>query len=320
LKLGVFTPLFYDRSLEETLDHVKESGLDAVEIGCGAYPGNKHCNPDLLLEDESARRAFQQAVVSRGLMISALSAHGNPLHPRKEVARPFHEVLEKTIRLAELLEVPVVNCFSGCPGDSENAQNPNWPVVAWPDDFREILEWQWKEKIIPYWKEMGRFAEEHHVRLAFEMHGGFSVHNPPTLLRLREAVGEVIGANFDPSHLFWQGIDPILAVRHLGPAIVHVHAKDTMMDPVSARIVGVLDTTPYDQVMRRSWIFRSVGYGHDNKFWKDFVAALRTVGYDYVLSIEHEDILFSSEEGFQKAVATLKEAIAVGPLPKVWWA
>lgn len=319
MKLGVFTPLFYDRSLDEALDYIQASGLHAVEIGCGAYPGDKHCEPDLLLNDPEALAVFQRAVANRGLTISAISAHGNPLHPRAEVARPFHEALIKAIDLAHRLEVPVVNCFSGCPGDGPDALYPNWPVAPWPHEYRELLEWQWQERIIPYWQEVGAYASARKVKLAFEMHGGFSVHNPPTLMRLREAVGEVVGANFDPSHLFWQGIDPILAIRYLGQAIYHVHAKDTGTDPVHAPITGVLDMTPYAQVNKRSWIFRSVGFGHDQKFWKDFVAALRTVGYDYVLSIEHEDALFSVEEGFQKAVATLKEAIALEPAPKVWW-
>lgn len=319
MKLGVFTPLFHDRPLEEALDFVKSSGLDAVEIGCGGYPGKAHCDPARLLEDASALEVFRRAIAGRGLVLSALSVHGNPLHPRPEVAREFHDDFVQAVRLAERLEVSTIICFSGCPGDGDGARYPNWPVAPWPGEFRELLEWQWQEKLIPYWREWGGFAAERGVRLALEMHGGFLVHSPPTLLRLREAVGEVIGANFDPSHLFWQGIDPLLAVRHLGPAIYHVHAKDTGFDPVNLPVQGFLDMTDYGQVQRRSWIFRSVGFGHDTKFWRDFVSALRTVGYDHVLSIEHEDALFSSEEGFRKAVATLKDAIAYEPLPAAWW-
>lgn len=319
MKLGVFTPVLYDRPLEEALDLVRAMGLEAVEIGCGGYPGKRHCDPDRLLEDGRAVRGFQRAIESRGLTLSALSCHGNPLHPRRKLARGFHEDFLKAVRLAERLSVPVVIVFSGCPGDSDRARYPNWPVAPWPNEFRELLDWQWREKLIPYWREQGQLAAEHGVRLAFEMHGGFLVHSPPTLLRLRQAVGEVVGANFDPSHLFWQGIDPILAVRRLGEAIFHVHAKDTALDPVNAPLAGVLDMTDYGAVAHRSWIFRSVGFGHPAKFWKDFVSALRTVGYDGVLSIEHEDALFSSEEGLRKAVATLKEAIASEPVPSPWW-
>ena len=321
MKLGVLTVPLQAMPAEEAFAYLSSIGIEAVEIGTGGYTNDSHLKPSEYLGNPAKIEEYKAMLKKYNLEISALSCHGNPVHPNKEIAEGYHNVFVDTCRLAQMLGVDTVITFSGCPGDCEESKRPNWVTCAWPNEYGEILEWQWNEVLIPYWKKAAEIAKSYGVKkIAFEMHPGFCVYNPETLLRLRKAVGDIIGANFDPSHLFWQGIDPILAVRHLGPAIFHVHAKDTMMDPVSARIVGVLDTTPYDQVMRRSWIFRSVGYGHDNKFWKDFVAALRTVGYDYVLSIEHEDILFSSEEGFQKAVATLKEAIAVGPLPKVWWA
>ena len=174
--------------------------------------------------------------------------------------------------------------------------------------------------VIPYWKEAGAYAEEHGVRLGFEMHPGFVVYNPGTLLRLRDAVGPMIGANLDPSHLFWQGIDPIVAIRQLGPAIFHVHAKDTAVDPMNVAVNGVLDYGPYGDVANRSWVFRSVGYGHDALFWKRFVSALRAAGYDHVLSIEHEDSLASVDEGLSKAIATLKESVLSEPPAAMWWA
>jgi sugar phosphate isomerase/epimerase len=176
------------------------------------------------------------------------------------------------------------------------------------------LEWQWNEKVIPYWQEETRFCREHGVdMISLEMHPGFVVYNPETLLRLREAAGPEIGANFDPSHLFWQGIDPLAAVRQLGPAIFHVHAKDTIIDPFNTPINGVLDTKPYADEVNRSWIFRTVGYGHDVKFWKDLVSNLRLVGYDYVLSMEHEDSLMSLREGLEKGVGFLRELILAEP-------
>jgi Sugar phosphate isomerases/epimerases len=322
VKLGVFTVLFRDMPFEAMLDFVKAHGIEAVEIGAGGYPGKDHCDPAVLLADEAKRKAFKKAVEERGLLISALSVHGNPLHPQKEVAQRFHDDFVQTVLLAEQLEVPVVNVFSGCPGDHEGAKYPNWPVMAWPHDFQEVLEWQWREKIIPYWKEWGKFAADHHVKLAFELHGGFSVHSPDTLLKLREAVGEVIGANLDPSHLFWQGIDPVQAIRILGSAgaIFHVHAKDTGIDWGNAARNGLLDARPFTDLANRSWIFRTVGFGHDLKVWRDIVSALRLVGYDYVLSIEHEDALMSPQEGFRKAVANLKQVIMEEPVGDIWWA
>ncbi len=209
-----------------------------------------------------------------------------------------HETFEKTVLLAEKLGVTRVIGFSGCPGDSDAAKYPNWVTCPWPDDFSQIVRWQWEQKVIPYWQKAGKFAQEHGVRICLEMHPGFVVYNTETLLRLREAVGEVIGANFDPSHLFWQGMDPIASVRKLGSAIFHVHAKDCRIDPFNASVNGVLDTKSYGDEIHRSWIFRTVGYGHGHEFWKDFVSTLRMVGYDDVLSIEHEDSLMSVNEGF----------------------
>lgn len=184
-------------------------------------------------------------------------------------------------------------------------------VCAWPPEYLEVLDWQWNEVLIPYWKDFVAFAKAHGVnKIALEMHQGFCVHNTYTLKKLRDAVGPEIGANLDPSHLIWQGMDPIKVIRALGgEAIFHVHAKDTKIDPINAPIDGTLDARPYTDEIHRSWIFRSIGYGHDELFWKDFVSQLRLVGYDYVLSIEHEDSLMSKNEGLVKACDVLKRAI-----------
>lgn len=321
MKLGVFAVLFSQKPFEEMLDYVKAAGVEAVEIGAGGYPGDAHCKPDELLENPEKLRAFKQAVEKRGLMISAISVHGNPITPDAAFAKQSHENLKKAILLAEKLEVPVVNGFSGTAGDHEGAKYPNWPVAPWPNEYREVLEWQWKEKLIPYWKEMGAFAKEHHVKIGLELHGGFLVHTPYTLLRLREAVGEVIGANLDPSHMWWQGIDPIAAVKILGreKAIHHFHAKDTYIDQDKVNLYGLTDMGSYANLSERAWYFRTVGYGHDLKTWADILSALRLVGYDYVVSIEHEDALMSVEEGFRKAVDNLNTLIMKENLPNAWW-
>lgn len=321
MKLGVFMVLFGGRKLEDALDYVASKGLKAVEIGTGGYPGNGHCNPQLLLENETALKEFKHAVESRGLMISALSCHGNPLHPQKELARKDHEDFLNSVKLAQKLEVPVVNTFSGCPGDHENAKYPNWPVAPWPNDYQEILTWQWENKVIPYWTESGAFAAQHGVKIGLELHGGFSVHTPATLLRLREAAGEVIGANLDPSHMWWQGIDPVQAIHILGRqgAIHHFHAKDTVIDPVNVNMHGLTDMQSYGNMLDRAWQFRTVGYGHDLKTWADIMSALRLVGYDYVVSIEHEDGLMSVNEGFSKAVDNLSQILIEEPLGEMWW-
>ena len=321
MKLGVFTVLLSSFSLEETLDKLAALGVEAVELGSGNYPGSAHCDPDQLLGDPTRMRALRDAVASRGMEISALSQHGNPLHPDEAFARGSHETWRKTVELAAELEVSTVIAFSGCPGDHPGARYPNWVTCAWPDDYLQILDWQWNERVIPYWSEEASFAREQGIRIAFEMHPGFVVYNPETLLRLRAAAGAEIGANFDPSHLFWQGIDPVEAIRALGreEALFHFHAKDTYLDPVNMRVNGALDTKPYDRVLERSWTFRTVGYGHGETVWRDILSALRTVGYDGAISIEHEDMLLSIDEGLGKAIRFLQELLLREPQPDAWW-
>jgi sugar phosphate isomerase/epimerase len=321
MKLGVFMVLFGDRPFTEALDYVAQSGLNTVEIGTGGYPGKAHCDPAQLLADKAALRQFKQAVEDRGLEISALSCHGNPLHPNQEVAGQYHEDFENTVRLAEELGGLQVITFSGCPGESDSSQNPVWVTCPWPEEFTQVLNWQWREKVIPYWSRQHEFLKEHGVRVAIEAHPGFVVYNTETMLRLREECGDTIGMNFDPSHLFWQGMDPVACIKELGQkdAIFHVHAKDTAFDDRNMALQGVLDTKSYRKELQRSWIFRTVGYGHGEKTWRDIVSALQLVGYNGTLSIEHEDSLMAVEEGFQKAVSFLKQQVIREKLDNVWW-
>lgn len=321
MKLGVFTVLFSDKSLDEMLQYVSSKGLEAVELGTGGFPGNAHCNIDQLLENEDAIQQFQEKISKYELTISALSCHANSLHPQKKIAEPADELLDKTIRLAAKLNVPVVNTFSGCPGDHENALYPNWPVSPWPHDFQEVLKWQWEEKLIPYWKEKNKIAELYNVKIGLELHGGFSVHTPATMLRLREECGTSLGANLDPSHLWWQGIDPIEAIKILGRenAIHHFHAKDTIIDQQNMNNSGLTDMTEYSNMRDRAWYFRTVGFGHDMKVWSDIISMLRLMNYDYVVSIEHEDGLMSVNEGFTKAVDNLKQVIVKDSVESMWW-
>ncbi|WP_201716739.1 sugar phosphate isomerase/epimerase family protein [Rossellomorea arthrocnemi] len=321
MKLGVFTVLFSQKNFEEMLDYVKEAGLNAVEIGTGGYPGNAHCNLDALLENEEKRKEYLEKVTSRGLQISAFSCHGNPISPDAAFAEESHSALQKTIKLAGLMNVPVVNCFSGTAGDHEGAKHPNWPVSPWPNEYGDILKWQWEEKLIPYWKEIGKLAENHNVKIGLELHGGFLVHTPYTLLKLRQETCDAIGANLDPSHLWWQGIDPVAAIKILGKenAIHHFHAKDTYIDQENVNMYGLTDMQPYGSVQTRGWSFRSVGCGHSLQEWSDMMSTLRTFGYDYVVSIEHEDPIMSIEEGFGRAVKNLKSILIEEQPSDMWW-
>jgi sugar phosphate isomerase/epimerase len=320
MRIGVFTVLFQDLPFEEALDRAVDAGVSAVEIGTGGYPGSHHCAVDELLENATKRKAYLQAVTSRDLIISALSCHYEPLHPNQELAEESDEIFRRTVRLAELLEVPVVNVLSSCPAGAPGDTMPNWVTCPWPPHFLEILDYQWNEVAIPYWKEAGKFASDHGVKIGMEMHPGQLVYNVETLFRLRDAVGPVLGCNFDPSHLFWNGVDPVAAIRKLGGAIYHVHGKDVYVDRLNVSVNGCNDNKPYDRIAERSWTFRAIGYGHDAKTWKDIMSVFRLIGYDYVVSIEHEDALMSTGEGLAKAVAMLKEVSISEPPGEMFWA
>lgn len=318
MKLGVFTPLLSQLPLPEVLKKLAALNIDTVELGTGNYPGDAHCNLSLL-ENPSALKDFKATIADHGFTISSLSCHGNGLHPDPAQAKPFHETRRKTILLAEKLAVRNIVDFSGCPGDSLHAKTPNWITCPWPPEYSDLLKWQWDEVVAPYWIENARFAADHGVRIAIEMHPGFVVYSPETMLRLRDIAGPNIGCNYDPSHMFWQNIDPIGAIRVLGDAIFHVHAKDTQLYPSNLVRAGVLDTKPYTDEQHRSWIFRTCGFGHGAEWWKEFVSTLRMFSYDDVLSIEHEDSLLSAEEGLSKAARFLQDVVIQQKPGAAWW-
>jgi sugar phosphate isomerase/epimerase len=318
MRVGVFTPLLSSLSLDEVIRKLTQLNIDHLELPTGNYVGDAHCKLSML-DSSTQLSEFKKKLEDYGVTISALSSHGNPLHPDPNRAQHDREVSRKTILLAEKLGVPVVVDFSGCPGDGPSAKAPNWVTCPWPPEYFEVLRWQWDEVVAPYWTEHARFAAEHGVKVAVEMHPGFVVYNPDTLLKLRSIAGPSIGCNFDPSHLFWQNIDPIAAVRLLGDAIFHVHAKDTQLYGNNLARAGVLDTKPYTEVRERSWLFRTCGYGHGSEWWREFVSTLRMYGYDYVLSIEHEDSLMSAEEGLKKSSAFLNEVVMRESPSSAWW-
>lgn len=321
MKLSVLAVLYGALSLDEALSKLTALGVNTVELGAGGYPGKAHCDPAILLNDAKALAEFQATLDKHGVTVCALAAHGNMVHPDKKIAAEFDSDFRNAVLLAEKIGVDTVVTFSGCPGDFAGAKYPNWVTCPWPDDFLAILDYQWNEVLIPYWKEAGEFAKSHNVKVALEMHPGFCVYNPATLLKLREATCDSVGVNFDPSHLVWQGIDPVAAIRKLEGCIYHVHAKDTKVDPYNTAADGVLDTKHYGDELHRSWVFRSVGYGNSMQYWRDLVSNLRLVGYDKVLSIEHEDSLMSVDEGLAKAVYFCNQAIINEPKPSTMsWA
>ena len=321
MKLGVMGAGLASMGWDKALDYCQKVGLDAIELPVGAYPGKPFFDPEQVLDDPTAQQKIKDDVARRGLEIIGLAVHGNPVSPDRELAARHEHEHDVAVRLARKLGTDVVINFSGCPGGSPDDRTPNWVTCAWPDEYPKILEYQWNEVLIPFWSRKAQEAKNEGVKIAFEAHPGFCVYNPPTILRLREACGDNLGANLDPSHFFWQGIDPIEAARVLGDAgcIYHVHGKDTAIDPHNTRIGGALDTQSYGDLHRRSWVFRTCGYGHGDEFWKPFVSMLRTKGYDGVISIEHEDSLMSVQEGFEKAVAYLRSVLIREQASAAWW-
>jgi len=320
MKVGVFTVLFAAKKFTDALKYIQRAGLDTIELGTGAYPGAPHTNVAELLKNQAKIREYKQKVADHGLEISALSCHGNPLHPNRAQRDKDHKEHRNTVLLAEKMGIKTVINFSGCPGGSEKDTTPNWVTCAWPPDFPQLLEWQWEKKVIPYWSREAKFAADHGIRIAFEMHPGFVVYNTETMLRLRKECGKNIGANFDPSHLFWQGMDPLVSLRALKGAVFHVHGKDCIIHEDNTKLNGALDTKSYADEANRSWIFRTIGYGHGEDFWRDFVSTLRLIGYNGTISIEHEDSLLSVNEGFLKAVGLLKSVVLREKPGAIWWA
>ncbi len=319
MKLGAISTVFVEQPLREAARRMHEMGLEAIEIGTGGFFPKNHCDPAELLADEAALETFQATLAEYELEISAFCIHGEPLHPDPAIADPYRKELRDTYALAAKLGVTRLTLLSGLPEAVPGDQEPNWILYPYPPRLMEMYEWQWNERLIPYWKEEVIAADDHGVRLCMEMHAGSMVFRTDQLLRIRDEVGPVIGCNLDPSHLIWQGMELPEVIRALGDSIYHVHAKDSRLDPHNVRVNGILDPYSFQDKERRSWIFRTVGYGNGEDFWREFVSSLQLAGYDDVLSIEHEDPLIDPEEGFELAVKVLQNVLIRKPPARLWY-
>tara|TARA_B100000315_G_scaffold240313_1_gene259972 strand:+ start:204 stop:1166 length:963 start_codon:yes stop_codon:yes gene_type:complete len=319
MHIGSLTTVFVTRSFREAAQEIHRLGLQAIEVGTGGYFPKNHCNTVQLLGDKTALAKFQDTLAKFELGISAFAIHGEPLHPDPAIAEAYDRDFRDTCKLAAEIGVTRMTLLAGLPEAAPGDMVPNWIIYPYPAQYMDMFEWQWEKRLIPYWKEHGKIAEDHGIRLCFEMHPGDMVFKPEGLLRLRDEVGPVVGCNLDPSHLFWQGIDVLAVIRMLGDTIYHVHAKDSRLDETNVRVNGILDAKTFQDHLHRSWMFRTVGYGHGEKFWRDFVSILRMVGYDDVLSIEHEDPLIDPEEGFGLAVRTLQNVLIRKPPTRLWY-
>ena len=308
MKLGMVSDSLANLSFDELVKTASELGLQMLEFPCGNWSDAPHVKLDLLLENANERQKFIGAIRDQGLEISALNCSGNQLAPN-ERGKAHDAVVHKTMKLASLFGVKRIVMMSGlpaAPGDS----SPNWITVSWPLETTQILNYQWEQVAIPYWRDLVRFAADLGIeKICIEPHGHQLVYNVETILRLREAAGPMVGANFDPSHMMWMGGDPLAAIRRLGDSIYHVHAKDTRIDRENSALTTVLETRTGDRVRERAWNYVTLGFGHDESWWREFVLLLRQGGYDDVLSIEHEDVSMSPLDGVKKTITLLSSII-----------
>jgi len=307
MKLGFVSDSLGSRSFAELLDEAVRLGVDGVEVNTGGWSTAPHFDLGKMRSSADARREFLKAFADRGLDVISLNANGNPLHPTDLAQR---QCLKDTIRVAGEMGIKTVCTMSGLPAGSAEDRMPNWVVSSWPPETQAILRYQWQDVLLPFWTEIAALAKESGVeRIALELHGNQCVYNVPSLLKLRQAVGPVVGANLDPSHLFWMGADPLVAAEALGDAIYHVHAKDTMLNaPVQAK-TSLLENGSLMDIPARSWSYITLGFGHGEEWWRQFCYRLKMAGYDGWLSIEHEDVMLSSIEGLEKSVALLNNVM-----------
>lgn len=317
MKLGVFSPVLADMNLDDALAYLHKLGAEQMELGCGGFPSTAHADINIMSKDQAVLDKVKAAFDKNEMTVSALSVHGNGVHPDKAIAKKATDELTAAIKTARKLGTDRVITFSGCPGDKTSSY-PNWITCPWPNDYSDLLEWQWNEVLIPYWKNISHIADSEGVKVCLEMHPGFMVYGVDSMLRLRSAVGKSVGANLDPSHLLWQGVDITEVIKSLNDAIYFFHAKDTAVDKANTAVSGVLDTKSYADVLHRSWIFRTVGYGDAD--WKKIISTLAAIGYDGAISIEHEDSLMPPKEGLEKAIAYLKTVIIKeANTTAAWW-
>lgn len=308
MKLGLVTDCLADRTLEEAAALCGQLGMEQIELGCGNWSPAPHVDLDVLTSDEGARRALTETLARHNLSISALTCSGNPLFPGEKGVRD-RAVAEKTFLLAEQLGIKTVVMMSGLPGGCPEDRSPNWVVSSWPPETLEILAYQW-EVAVPQWEQLAQAARSRGVeRIALEFHGWQLVYNVETFRRLRGAVGDILGVNMDPSHMFWMGADPLAVIPQVAGCIYHVHIKDVRTE-AAARVNSLLDTKGVLEFADRSWNFVTPGSGHDEAWWRQFVAALRQAGYDGALSIEQEDYTVPTERALEQGAALMRRVLA----------
>lgn len=284
MKLGLLTAPFPDTTLGEVADWARSAGFEALEIACwpktsGAsrrYAGTSHIDVDI---SAAEAQDIAAGLAGKGLAISGLGFYPNPLHPDRAHREAVIDHLKKVIVLASRMAVSLVNTF--CGGDASKHVDANW------EDAQKI------------WPAIIAHAREHGVKLAFEncpmifsydeWPGGHNIaYSPYVWRRILEAWGGDVGMNFDPSHLVWQMIDKERFIREFGKNMLHVHAKDLMIDHDGLYERGILSAGIGWQVPRMP------GLGDID--WSRIFSGLYRAGYDGPVIIEHEDRRFEGTD------------------------
>jgi sugar phosphate isomerase/epimerase len=299
MKLGILTAPFPDTPLAEVANWAAGAGFSALEIACWPsagtekrrYAGTAH----LPIETMTATQASEimGMVADRGLTVSGLGYYPNPLHADAAHRDAVIGHLRKVISAAALMNVSVVNTFVG--GDRTLPVDQNWARAV--EIFTPIV----------------RHARENGVTLAFEncpmifsldeWPGGHNIAYAPRIWRrIFETWGDAVGMNYDPSHLVWQMIDQDRFIREFGGRMVHVHAKDLMIDRDGLYENGILSAGMGWQVPRMP------GLGEVN--WPTFFSGLYRAGYEGPIIIEHEDRTFEgTEEKIKRGFALARDVL-----------
>ncbi|MDR0294150.1 MAG: sugar phosphate isomerase/epimerase [Oscillospiraceae bacterium] len=310
MKIGLFTNCFPTQSWDEICAMARKCGIQHIEAGAGCFNGKAHCNPRELLNDKGKLKSFLETARRHEVEIAELSAMGNYLNPDGHAAEESVNDLCAAMELGSEIGVGTVNVLSGCPGAGEHDIAPNFIAFPYPPENLKYLQWQWDERVLPFWTKMTKRAKELGVRFALKMHPGFAVYNPDSFLRLRNTVGgDVIGCKFDATHLIWNGIDPVQAIYALEGTIISSHAQDCEINEMVMRTNGCFSSRPYDDPRNRPWNFRIIGYGHGEEYWRKTFTALRDTGFDGFVNIEHLDYTFSLEEGVARAAEFLNRTV-----------
>ncbi len=321
--LGINTHFIMRFDFEQGLQFAHDLGLKGMEVAAGGQAAKEYCDLDKLTSDDGELHRWQDAYAKYDLDIVSLSCHGSPLMPVESIQTEYKRQFKLACQLMEKAGIRRMTLVAGLPPGNDHDSSPLWITqqVQEPNMsfWRDTLEWQWEKRLIPYWKEQGKIAADHGVTLCFEMQVADLLHTPVKLKRFADEIGPVVACNFDISHMWVQGIDPVTALRYLGPLVQHVHIKDAYINDYMVRLQGMNNTTTSQRPEDRSWNFTQCGWGHDESTWRDIITTLRFIGYEDILSLEMECEYMTVEEGIRKSVEFMKPLLLAEPVSTKWW-